>query len=159
MTTSTRSSPDRAADRDPAPGAASWARRVPRWAPGVLGAAAVAVGAALGQWYAPALAGAVLGVVAGVRGFGFLRTAVWAVVLGPLAWVPALLPWYLAGAAVTTDRTAAALAGVPDLGVTTLTLTLLVALVQVLVGVWPGRAAHGLLRHAPRRPRQPPDPE
>lgn len=153
MTTgSTLPRPPRAADRRLGPAVAATLRRWPlRGAMGILAPLAVAAGALLGQWYMPLVAGVVLGVL-GRPGFG--RTAGRAVAIGPVAWGLAMLPRFAGGQAVgATDRTVSALAGLPDLAATTLALTLLVAFLQGLVGLWLGRAALGVLRRGRRGSR------
>lgn len=105
-----------------------------------LGAVAVAVGAALGFWYLPFVAGLAVG-VAGRRGrAGFAAAVTTQLALGPLAWGAVLLARALAGDTVAgTARTVAALAGLPPFAAITVALTLLIALGEVASGVWLGR--------------------
>jgi len=114
------------------------------------GALVIALTAELGWWFVPFLAGLAVGLVARGRG-GRRRHPVPAVLVMtlvgwgvPLYW-PALVQGQPAGA---TARVIAALAGLPPYAVTGVLVTLLVAVLQALVGLWLGRA---LTPRAPSR--------
>ncbi|TDV43210.1 hypothetical protein [Actinophytocola oryzae] len=110
-----------------------------------VGAAAVAVGATVGLWFLPFVAGAVLGAVSPVRRPGFAATAVALLVLGPLAWGAVLFSAMADGDTIGgTARTVAALAGLPAAPAVTIALTLVVALLQVVAGALSGRSVVGL---------------
>lgn len=125
----------------------SWGfRPLPLLAAAGAGAAAVALGAALGLWYLPFAAGLAVGVLAFLRGPGFARAAVTLVALGPVPWAAVLLLRSLRGDTIGgTARTVAALAGLPPLAAVTVLLTLLVPLLEAAAGAWLGRALCRLL--------------
>ncbi|HEY2277073.1 MAG TPA: hypothetical protein VGI00_01870 [Streptosporangiaceae bacterium] len=112
------------------------------------GALVIAVTAELGLWFIPFLAGLAMGLIAARRGWrlrhtipaGLAMTLIgWGV---PLYWL-ALVQGQPAGA---TARVIAALAGLPPYAFTGVLITLLVAILQALAGLWLGRAL------APRAP-------
>jgi hypothetical protein len=106
------------------------------------GALVIAVTAELGLWFVPFLAGLAVGLIAHRRGWR-LRHAVPAVLVMTLAgWgVPLYWPALVQGqAAGATARVIAALAGLPPYAVTGVLVTLLVAVLQAIVGLWLGRA-------------------
>jgi hypothetical protein len=122
-----------------------------RWLVVVLaGALVIAVTAELGLWFIPFLAGLAMGLIAPRQGWRLRHTL--PAVLGmtligwgvPLYWL-ALVQGQPAGA---TARVIAALAGLPPYAFTGVLATLLVAVLQVLAGLWLGRA---LTPRAPTR--------
>lgn len=120
------------------------------WLLACLGAAAViAVGALVGWWFLPFLAGLAGGVASRVGGWR-LRVALPAAVLVAAAGWGAALGWLalrgLPEAAVA--RVIAALAGLPAHAAVAITVTLLVAAIQAAAGLWLGRA----LAPGPARP-------
>lgn len=129
---------------------APWVRRTGLL---LLGAVAVASGAALGMWYLPFVAGVVAGCVR-LRGrAGRLRALAVLIVLGPVAWAAVLAVLASTGARIAgTGATVAALAGLPARAEITIGLTLLVALLQTAVGAWLGRAIADLPAARRRRP-------
>ncbi|HEY6496791.1 MAG TPA: hypothetical protein VIZ43_26235 [Trebonia sp.] len=107
----------------------------------VVAAAACGIGAWLGAWWVPFLAGAGTGVLH--RTWRPMpRGALLAAVLGALlGW--ALPLWIMALASLpagATARAIAALAGLPAYAWVTVVVTLLLAALQVLVGAWLARA-------------------
>jgi hypothetical protein len=126
-------------------------RGLPRsaWLCGLLlGTVAIAIGAASGSWFMPFVLGLLAGFANRVGGWP-VRMAVPAVVLmavigwgAPLAW--AAIDGQPYGAVA---REAAALAGLPAHASVGLSVTMLLAIVQVVVGYWLGRA----LTPRPRR--------
>jgi hypothetical protein len=119
------------------------------WLLAWLAAAAVIAAATIpGWWFVPFIAGLTAGIASG-PGRWRLRAAVPATAaMAALGWaIP--LGWSAGrGAAVrATARVVAALAGLPAHATTTIVLTLLVAVIQALAGLWLGRA----LFPAPRR--------
>jgi len=125
----------------------------PAWAPGHRGsaglwllaclaaAAFIAVGALVGSWAIPFLAG-LAGGVASRHGRWRLRVALPAVVLVAAAgWGAAL--WWLALRGLpegAVARVIAALAGLPAQAAVAIAVTLLVAAIQAAAGLWLGRA-------------------
>ncbi|MBW1600750.1 hypothetical protein JJV70_01215 [Streptomyces sp. JJ66] len=106
------------------------------------GIAATALGTLVGLWFMPFLVGAVVGATsrfprkAPRTSRGYLTASVAAV----LGWALPLAVQALGGAPVAeVARTTAALAGLPPLAGIVLTITLLIALIQALLGVWVGR--------------------
>ncbi|MFD8756161.1 hypothetical protein ACFV0O_35060 [Kitasatospora sp. NPDC059577] len=109
----------------------------------------VAVGPLWGLWHLPFLSGLAIGTATAVRGLR-ARTAVLAGTAAVLAGWGAPLGWRAAsGEAVAgTARTVAALAGLPALASLVIAVTLLLGLLQALLGVWLGRTATAALRPA-----------
>ena len=112
------------------------------WLLACLGAAAViAVGALVGWWFVPFLAGLAGGVASRAGGWR-LRVALPAAVLAAAAGWGAALGWLalrgLPEAAVA--RVIAALAGLPAHAAAAIAVTLLVAAIQAAAGLWLGRA-------------------
>jgi hypothetical protein len=106
------------------------------------GALIIAVTAELGWWFVPFLAGLAVGLIA-PRWDWRLRHTVPAVLVmtlvgwgAPLYW-PAVVQNQPVGA---TARVIAALAGLPAYAFTGVLVTLLVAVLQAVVGLWLGRA-------------------
>jgi hypothetical protein len=114
---------------------------------GLLAAVVVAVGSLWGLWYLPFLCGLAAGAGTAVRGLR-ARTAVLAGAVAALAGWGAPLLWRTAsGEAVAgTARTVAALAGLPALASPVIAVTLLIGLIQALLGIWLGRTATAALR-------------
>jgi hypothetical protein len=111
------------------------------WALGCLaGAAVIAGGAALGWWFVPFVVGVAAG-IAGRYGRWRLRAALVAVALMASAGWAIPLAWSAwSGSAVgATARVVAALAGLPPHAVVAVAATLLVAVIQALLGLWLGR--------------------
>lgn len=115
----------------------------------IAGVAVIAAGAAAGLWFVPFAVGLLAGLAAGPGGWR-LR------VMLPAAAAMALAGWGIplwwsalrgqpAGA---TARVVAALAGLPPFAATGIAVTLLVAVIEAVVGQWLGRAL------APRRSRR-----
>jgi hypothetical protein len=112
----------------------------------VLGTIAISLGAYLGSWFLPFVVGLLAGLANQAGGWP-LRLALPAVVLmaalgwgAPLGWAAIHGQPYGAVA-----REAAALAGLPAHASVGLSTTMLIAIVQVVVGYWLGRtlAPHG----------------
>jgi len=130
----------------PAPHHPSFAPR-PRgpasgWAAGCLGGVVViAGGSAFGWWFVPFIVGVAAGIAARY-GRWPLRVALLAVTaMAVTGWGIPL--WWSAwrGAAVgATARVAAALAGLPPHAAVAMAVSLLVAVIQALAGLWLGRA-------------------
>lgn len=112
---------------------------------GVLGVLVIAIGASAGIWFLPFVAGLVIGLAARNRTLrSVLLTAAAIAVAGwaiPLAWQAAH-----GEPVVATARIAAALAGLPASAGLVLGVTVLVAVIQALTGVWVGRAIRGLAK-------------
>jgi hypothetical protein len=128
--------------------------RYPAWAPGRRGpvlawllaglacAAILAVGALAGLWYLPFLAGLAAGVAAR---YGRLRLRVTlpAVVVVAAAGWGAALAWLTLRDGLPEQpvaRTIAALGGLPAHAAAGIAVTLLVAAIQAVAGLWLGRA-------------------
>jgi hypothetical protein len=114
-----------------------------RWLAIVLaGALVIAAAAELGLWFVPFLAGLAVGLIAPRRGWRLRHTLPAVLVMallgwgGPLYW-PAVVQGQSAGA---TARVIAALAGLPPYAFAGVLVTLLVAVLQAVVGLWLGRA-------------------
>jgi hypothetical protein len=129
----------------PAPHQPSFAPR-PRgpalgWAAGCLGAAVViAGGSALGWWFVPFIVGVAAGIAARY-GRWPLRVALLAVTVTAAAGWGIPLWWSAWGApAGATARVVAALAGLPPHAAVAIVVTVVVAVIQALAGLWLGRA-------------------
>ena len=110
----------------------------------------IAVTAELGLWFVPFLAGLALGLIAPRGGWRLRHTLPAVLVMTLIGWgVPlywlALVQGQPAGA---TARVIAALAGLPPYAFTGVLVTLLVAVLQAIAGLWLGRA---LTPRAPAR--------
>jgi hypothetical protein len=107
----------------------------------VVAAAACALGAWLGAWWVPFLVGVGAGLLRKAR-IRLPRGATWPAVIGAiLGW--ALMLWIMALASLpvgATARVIAALGGLPPYAGVGVTVTLLLAALQVLVGAWLARA-------------------
>ena len=103
--------------------------------------AVVAVGALLGLWFVPFLAGLAAGVAARAGRWRLRVTLPAVILLGAAGWGAAL--WWLVlhrlpeGAVA---REIAALAGLPPHAPVAMAVTLLVAVIQAMAGLWLGRA-------------------
>ncbi len=104
------------------------------------GVVLIAAGGAFGWWFVPFVVGLAAGIAAGY-GRWRLRVALLAVTLMAVAGWAILLGWSAwRGAAVgATARVVAALAGLPPHAAVAIAATLLVAVIQALVGLWLGR--------------------
>ena len=106
----------------------------------VVAAAACALGAWLGAWWVPFLAGVGAGLLK--KAGPPLPRAAWPAVIGAiLGW--ALVLWIMALASLpvgATARVIAALGGLPPYAGVAVAVTLLLAALQVLVGAWLARA-------------------
>jgi len=102
----------------------------------VMGTGAVAIGSALGAWYLPLAGGFLVGVVNRKSRKRFTSVAALFAV-GPVAWGAVLL-WAASGKAAigASAQTVAALAGLPVVAASTITLTLLIALFMTVAGFW-----------------------
>ncbi len=104
----------------------------------VLIAACCALGAWLGVWFVPFIGGVAAGALAARR----LRWVVWPAAGGAvLGWAIPL--WAMALSDLPSGATAraiAALAGLPPSAAVAITVTLLLAVLQTLVGAWLARA-------------------
>jgi hypothetical protein len=138
----------------PPPRPALPSARYPAWIPGRRGpvllwllaglaaAAVLAVGALAGLWFLPFLAGLGVGVAARY-GRLRLRSSVPAVVIVAVVGWGAALAWLMLRDGLperSVARTIAALGGLPAHATTGIAVTLLVAAVQAVVGLWLGRA-------------------
>ena len=112
------------------------------------GALVIAVTAELGLWFIPFLAGLALGLIAPRRGWRLRHTLPAVLVMTLIGWgVPLYWPAVVQSQPVgATARVIAALAGLPPYASTGVLVTLLVAVLQVVAGLWLGRAL------APRAP-------
>lgn len=119
------------------------------WACAISGVAFVALSTLGHLWFAPFVAGVILGGVTRWRQ-ARARAAVGLVVAAALVgWAVPLLWQAVAGRPVVgTAGVVAALAGLPASGWLIIAVTLLVGGGQGLIGVWTGRALVGL-KHAP----------
>jgi len=109
-------------------------------------AALLGLGAWLGLWWLPFVAG----VGAGLTGWRARSAVCWGAVAviagwGVTLWIPALL----GAPAGATAREVAALAGLPPHAFVAVVATLLVGVLQVLVGVWLTRAVRPQVSHQP----------
>lgn len=115
---------------------------VPAWVLAALAAVAlIAGGALLGLWFVPFLAGLVTGVVMRWGRWRPRVTVPAVLIMTAAGWGLALWAQALRGQAIgPTARTIAAVAGLPAAAVLTVAITLGVAAVQGLAGLWLGRA-------------------
>jgi len=126
----------------------------PSWVPGhrgpvwlwLLGAlAAIAViagGAAIGWWFVPFLAGLAAGVATRLGNWRLRATLLATVIVAAAGWAIPLCWQAASGEPVgATARVVAALAGLPAYAALAITVTLLVAVIQALAGLWLARAA------------------
>jgi hypothetical protein len=106
------------------------------------GALVIAGGTELGLWFVPFLAGLAVGLLLGRLGWRLRHTLPAVLVMALLGWgVPLYWPAIVSGQpAGATARVIAALAGVPPHAVFGVVFTLLVGVLQAVVGLWLGRA-------------------
>ena len=106
------------------------------------GALVIAGGAEIGLWFVPFLAGLAVGLFLARRGWRLRHTVPAVLAMALLGWgVPLYWPAVVQGRpAGATARVIAALAGVPPHAVFGVVFTLLVAVLQAVVGLWLGRA-------------------
>jgi hypothetical protein len=120
------------------------------WLLGCLAAiAAIAAGAAIGWWFLPFLAGLASGIATALGRWGWRAALLATIVIAAVGWaVP--LGWQAWGGAPVgaTARVVAALAGLPAHAPVAIAVTLLVAVIQALAGLWLGRAL--IPRHSRR---------
>jgi ABC-type uncharacterized transport system permease subunit len=104
------------------------------------GVVVIAGGSAFGWWFVPFVAGVAAGIAARY-GRWRLRVALVAVPLVAAAgWaIPLSVSAWRGSAVGATARVVAALAGLPPHAVTAIAVTLLVAVIQALLGLWLGR--------------------
>ena len=102
----------------------------------------IAGGAELGLWFVPFVAGLAVGLLLARLDWRLRHTLPAVVVMALLGWgVPLYWPAVVQGQpAGATARVIAALAGVPPHAVFGVVFTLLVAVLQAVVGLWLGRA-------------------
>jgi hypothetical protein len=113
------------------------------WLAAVLaGALIIAVTAELGWWFVPFLAGLAVGLIAPRRDWRLRHTVPAVLVMTLVGWgVPLYWPAVVQNQPVgATARVIAALAGLPAYAFTGILVTLLVAVLQAVVGLWLGRA-------------------
>jgi hypothetical protein len=138
-----RQVPERAASVAPA-GQAQWLFPL-----GTVLGAAVLIGLAslAGAWYMPLLAGAGIALIWRLRSWQRWQAGA-AALAGAVGWSLPLILQSARGEPIgAVARTVAALAGLPPLAIVTIAATLLIAIVQAVLGVW---VAQSLL---PRRAR------
>ena len=106
------------------------------------GALVIALTAELGWWFVPFLAGLAVGLIARRLGWRLRRTIAAVLVMTLLGWgVPLYWPALVQGQPVgATARVIAALAGLPAYAFNGVLVTLLVAVLQAVLGLWLGRA-------------------
>lgn len=107
------------------------------------GALVIAGGAEIGLWFVPFLAGLAVGLFLAGRDWRLRHTLPAVLVMALLGWgVPLYWPAVVQGQpAGATARVIAALVGVPPHAVFGVVFTLLVAVLQAVIGLWLGRAA------------------
>ncbi|MFD5467363.1 hypothetical protein ACFWIQ_31735 [Kitasatospora sp. NPDC127059] len=106
----------------------------------------VALGTAAHLWFVPFVVGGVVGTWGSLRSARAGTGVLCAGVAAALGWaLPLALRSIDAEPVLATARVAAALAGLPPTGWLILAVTLLVALLQGVLGAWSGRALHGLV--------------
>jgi hypothetical protein len=126
--------------------------RGPTWAwllAAAAGAAVIAAGAAAGLWFAPFAAGLAAGLANRAGGWRARVLSVAVALMAASGW--GLPLWWLARRgepAGATARVIAALLGLPPHAVVGVTVTLLVAVLQGLAGLWLGRALTPMLPDA-----------
>ena len=102
----------------------------------------IAGGAELGLWFIPFAVGLAVGLLLARAGWRLRHSLPAVLVMALLGWgVPLYWPALVQGQpAGATARVVAALAGIPSHAVFGVVFTLLVAVLQVAVGLWLGRA-------------------
>lgn len=107
----------------------------------LIAAAAVAGGALAGWWFLPFMAGVATGLAARYGRLPLRVTLPATAIIGAVGWGAALAWLDLHGQPdVAIAHETAALAGLPVHATITLALTLAVAMIQAIVGLWLGRA-------------------
>ena len=106
------------------------------------GALVIAAGAELGLWFVPFLAGLAVGLFLARRDWRLRHTLPAMLAMALIGWgVPLYWPAVVQGQpAGATARVIAALAGVPPYAFVGVLVTLLVAVLEAVVGLWLGRA-------------------
>ena len=106
------------------------------------GALVIAAGAEIGWWFVPFLAGLAVGLLLARRGWRLRYTVPAVLAMALIGWgVPLYWPAVVQGQpAGATARVIAALAGVPPYAFAGVLVTLLVAVLQAVAGLWLGRA-------------------
>jgi hypothetical protein len=106
------------------------------------GTLVIAGGAELGLWFVPFVVGLAVGLLLARPGWRLRHTLPAVLVMALLGWgVPLYWPAIVQGQpAGATARVIAALAGVPPYAFIGVLVTLLVAMLQAVVGLWLGRA-------------------
>jgi hypothetical protein len=106
------------------------------------GALIIALTAELGWWFVPFLAGLAVGLIAPRQGWRLRHTVPAVLVMTLVGWgVPLYWPAVVQSQPVgATARVIAALAGLPAYAFTGVLVTLLVAVLQAVVGLWLSRA-------------------
>jgi hypothetical protein len=125
----------------------------PSWVPGhrgpawlwllgcLVAIAAIAGGAAIGWWFVPFLAGLAGGIASRLGGWRMRATLLATVLVAVAGWAIPLCWQAASGQPVgATARVVAALAGLPAYAAVAIVVTLLVAVIQALAGLWLGRA-------------------
>lgn len=113
------------------------------WLAVVLAGTLVIAGAAeLGLWFMPFVVGLAVGLLLARQGWRLRHTLSAVLVMALLGWgVPLYWPAVMQGQpAGATARVIAALAGIPPHAVFGVLFTLLVAVLQAVIGLWLGRA-------------------
>jgi hypothetical protein len=120
------------------------ASRGQRYATVAVGAVVVAASTAVGPWFAPFALGVFLGVLGMVRNLR-ASTALWCGAgAAALGWAVPLVVRAVAGeAVVATARVAGAMIGLPAVGWLFIVVTLLIAVLQAMIGAWLGRSLAG----------------
>lgn len=120
------------------------ARSGPTWAwiaAAVVGAGLIAAGAKTGLWFIPFVVGFVTGITARFGGWRLPASLGAVILMSALGWGAVLFQLALQGLpAGATAKTLAGIAGLPAYAVVGVGMTLAVAVVLGLVGLWLGRA-------------------
>ncbi len=119
-------------------------RATPAWTPiaaVLVGAGLIALGASAGLWFIPMVAGVITGIAVRWAGWRLSSAALVVIAMSALGWGAALARMAFDGLpAGATARTIAGVAGLPAYAVTGVAVTLAVAVLQGLAGLWLGRA-------------------
>ena len=140
--------------RPPSPHYPSWVPGhrgpVTLWLLGCLAAVAVlAASALIGWWFMPFVAGLAGGIASHLGRWRLRTTLLATIVVAALGWAVPLgwQAWHVGGVRATA-RVVAALAGLPAHSPVGIAVTLLVAVLQALAGLWLGRALFPRLPHS-----------
>jgi hypothetical protein len=130
------------APRRPAFGPPRARTRYARWLAAVAaGAVVVAIAAELGLWFVPFILGVLTGVATRRADWRLRRVLPGMIVMAAAGWgIPLLWQAVRGQPAGATARVIAALAGLPPHAAVGVVVTLLVAVLQAVVGLWLGRA-------------------